>query len=108
MPPIEIPLYDLVVPALLAASAFALVLSAQEPASGARPAQAAAKPQTFTGTNVDGNVQLALNDALQKAQQALSKTAADVQFRWQLDTLSGTRGGITGAQVCEVVIHVVP
>ncbi|MBK7877000.1 MAG: hypothetical protein IPJ77_14855 [Planctomycetes bacterium] len=98
----------LVLPVVLAVSALTLVLSAQERAGGAKPAQAAPKLQTFTGTNIDGNVQLALNDALQKAQQSLSKTTADAQFRWQLDSLSGTRGGITGSQACEVVIHIVP
>ena len=98
----------LVLPIVLAASALTLVLSAQERSGGAKPAQTAPKLQTFTGTNVDGNVQLALNDALQKAQQTVSKTVADAQFRWELDTISGTRGGITGSQVCEVVIHVVP
>lgn len=98
----------LVLPVVLAVSALTIVLSAQEHAGSARPAQAAAKLQTFTGTNVDGNVQLALNEALQKAQQSLSKTVADAQFRWQLDTIGGTRGGITGSQACEVVIHIVP
>lgn len=98
----------LVLPSILAVAALALVLYAQERTSGATAGQATAKVQTFTGTNVDGNVQLALNDALTKAQQALTKTVADAQFRWQLDTIGGTRGGITGSQACEVVIHIVP
>ncbi|MBI5363868.1 MAG: hypothetical protein HZA53_11865 [Planctomycetes bacterium] len=98
----------LVLPSLLAALALTLVLYAQERVGGAQPGQVAAKVQTFSGSNVDGNVQLALNDALTKAQQALSKTVADAQFRWQLDTVSGTRGGITGSQAVDVVIHIVP
>lgn len=98
----------LALPAVLAIAAFAAVLYAQERTGGAKPAQGTAKVQTFTGSNVDGNVQTALNEALRRAEQALSKEVADAQFRWKLESISGTRGGITGSQAVDVVIQIVP
>lgn len=101
----------LIATSLATVAVLAVLVSAQEPKGGtARTAQPAPAQtvQTFDGTSADGNVQQALNDALTKAQQALAKNATDVQFKWQLDTVTGTRGGITGSMACNVRIRILP
>lgn len=101
-------MHRILLPTLLAISTLAALLYAQERATGNRPAQGTAKVQTFTGSNVDGIVQTALNEALQRAHLALTKEVADAQFRWKLESISGTRGGITGSQAVDVTIQILP
>ena len=64
-------------------------------------------PNVFSGKSADGNLQAALADALSKAQAAQSKSAADVQWNWELAKVSGKRGGITGSQELSVDVRVV-
>jgi hypothetical protein len=86
------------------------VALAQDSTGGLRAATPTAQTtvQTFAGTSNDGNLQQALDAALTRAQQVLSKDVADHQFRWQLDAVSGVRGGITGSRTVEVKIRIVP
>ena len=65
-----------------------------------------ASMQLYNGVSVNGVLQEAINDALTKAQAAMGKTTADVQFTWTLSTVSGKRGGIAGSQELDVQIQV--
>ena len=63
-------------------------------------------PAVYTGSSIHGNFQEALNDALSKAQTAINKGGADMQFNWELARTSGKRGGITGSQAIDVDIRI--
>jgi hypothetical protein len=58
--------------------------------------------KTFKGTSNKGNVQQALNLAIQAAQQAA--TGADRLIAWTLKEVSGRRGGIAGFN--EVIVAI--
>ena len=58
--------------------------------------------KTFKGTSKIGNVQKALDLAIQAAQQAAP--GADRLINWTLKGASGRQGGITGLKECTVVI----
>ncbi len=58
--------------------------------------------KTFKGTSKIGNVQKALDLAIQAAQQAAP--GADRLVNWTLKGVSGRQGGITGLKECTVVI----
>jgi hypothetical protein len=58
--------------------------------------------KTFKGTSKAGNVQKALDLALQAAQQAAP--GADRIIEWTLKEVSGRRGGLTGLKETTVVI----
>jgi hypothetical protein len=96
--------------ALLILSATGAALFAQNGQEGAKPA--AAKPAggdaplVFSGRSADANFQEALNDALQKAQLELTKTVADLRFTYQVDKITGTRGGFAGVNEIKVDIKV--
>jgi hypothetical protein len=59
--------------------------------------------KTFKGTSKNGNVQKALDLAVQAAQQAAP--GADRMIEWTLKKVSGRRGGITGLKEATVVIQ---
>jgi len=65
----------------------------------------------YSATDLDGNLQKALDASLAKAMEALSnpggQTISDYRFDWQLLSVSGTRGGITGKRDVTVRIQVV-
>ena len=103
--------------------ALLFVLGLGAPTSGARagsqsgggetapaPSPAAAGGADYTGTDGEGNFQSALDSALSKAQYACShvdgKVISDVKFDWQLRSITGSRGGITGTREVTVTIHV--
>jgi hypothetical protein len=56
----------------------------------------------FKGTSKNGNVQKALDLAIQAAQQAAP--GADRLIEWILEEISGRQGGITGLKEATVVI----
>jgi hypothetical protein len=58
--------------------------------------------KTFTGTAKNGNLQRALDLAIQAAQQSAS--GADRLVTWKLKSVSGRRGGIAGFR--EVVVAI--
>jgi len=58
--------------------------------------------KTFKGTSKIGNVQKALDIAIQAAQQAAP--GADRLVNWTLKEVSGRQGGLTGLKECTVVI----
>jgi len=58
--------------------------------------------KTFTGTANNGNLQKALDLALQAAQD--SATGSDRLVTWKLKSVSGRRGGIAGFK--EVVVAI--
>jgi len=58
--------------------------------------------KTFKGTSKIGNVQKALDIAIQAAQQAAP--GADRLVNWTLKEVSGLQGGLTGLKECTVVI----
>jgi hypothetical protein len=58
--------------------------------------------KTFKGTSKNGNVQKALDLAIQAAQQAAP--GADRLIVWSVGKISGRQGGITGVREATVVI----
>jgi hypothetical protein len=58
--------------------------------------------KTFKGTSKNGNVQKALDLAIQAARQAAP--GADRLIEWTLKEISGRDGGITGLKEATVVI----
>ena len=73
----------------------------------ARPPVSVSADVTYSATSVDGNLQEALTKVLQAAQAAATKQISDATFNWQLDTVSGKRGGLMGSQEVTVKIHIV-
>jgi hypothetical protein len=59
--------------------------------------------RTFKGTSKTGNVQKALDAAIQAAQQAVP--GADRIIVWTLKAVSGRQGGITGLREVTVTIR---
>ncbi|MBK7643018.1 MAG: hypothetical protein IPJ19_08195 [Planctomycetes bacterium] len=62
----------------------------------------------YTGHSVDGNLQEALDLALQHAQQGVADSTgiADAVFEWNLVAIRGTRGGFVGLQDLSVDVAV--
>jgi hypothetical protein len=93
---------------LLFLTATGMMVFAQGGKDGAVPPTA--KPaggdaaSVFSGKSVNANLQEALNDALQKAQLTLTKTVADAQFNYQVDTITGKRGGFAGTN--EITLNI--
>lgn len=58
--------------------------------------------KTFEGTSKQGNVQKALDAAVQAAQQAAP--GADRAVVWTLKSISGRQGGLTGQKEATVAI----
>lgn len=85
---------------LLLLSATGVLALARGGQNGAPPAArkpaAHEEPTVFTGRSANANLQEALNDALQKAQLKLTETVADAQFSFQVDKITGKRGGFAG------------
>jgi len=80
-----------------------LVLTAQKPADRTGVATTTTA-KAYTGKSVDGNFQAALDDAIQQAEAAISKTGADMRFEWTMGAVKGTRGGIAGTR--EVTVEI--
>jgi hypothetical protein len=99
------------VPRLLAAAiVLALASFAQSGKNDSKPAGGAASGDEkglFTGKSVNASLQEALNDALQKAQLALSKNVADARFEYRVETIRGVRGGIAGTNEITVDVRIV-
>jgi hypothetical protein len=75
--------------------------------AASKPAAGAPAPVLFTGKSTNANLQEALNDALQKAQLAVTKNVADARFNFRVDTIQGTRGGFAGTNEISVTIRIV-
>jgi hypothetical protein len=95
---------------MLLLSATGMMALAQGGKDGAAPP--ATKPTSgeatsvFTGKSANANLQEALNDALQKAQLTLTKTVADARFDYQVDTITGQRGGFAGTNEITLKIKI--
>jgi hypothetical protein len=74
----------------------------------ASPAPTGSSATTFTGKSIHANVQEALNDALKKAQLALTKNVADARFEYRVETIQGVRGGIAGQDELTLEIKILP
>jgi len=93
---------------LAAGGAIALAQDGKDSKPAApKPAAGAPAPRLFTGKSTNANLQEALNDALQKAQLALTKNVADARFDFRLDTIQGTRGGFAGTNEISVTIRII-
>jgi hypothetical protein len=90
--------------------AFALVTLAAAMAAGAPPArgQISVRPDrgggTYVGTSPRGDLQEALNDAVERALRA--RPGADRMVRYRVREITGERGGIAGVNVLRVTIEV--
>src|SRR5262249_32802103 len=99
----------LAAPLMLLSAAGVLAFAQDVKPSAPRPAQpAGAAAGVITGKSANGSLQEALDDALLKAQQSLAKTGADAMFGYQVDTISGKRGGIAGVKEVSVSIRILP
>ncbi len=77
--------------------ALALIFVAPAPNADAALKPAASlcpNPGVFTGTNASGNLQAALDDAIAKAEACAG--CCDMLVTWEVQEISGRRGGIAG------------
>ena len=67
---------------------------------GKSPAGSVSAGPVYSGHSVDGNLQEALDDALEAAQRGVldSTQISDMSFSWDLAGIHGVRGGIMGQQ----------
>jgi len=93
--------------ALLVPLALAAAQDAKTDPAATTTTRTTVDPNVYSGKSADGNLQAALADALTKAQAAVAKTGADIQFNWELAKVSGKRGGITGTQELVVDVRVI-
>jgi hypothetical protein len=59
----------------------------------------------FKGTSAKGNLQEALDAAIQEAVKALGGSGADMLVRWRVESIQGERGGIQGLRAVQVAIE---
>ncbi len=63
-----------------------------------------ATDQSFKGVSGKGDLQQALNDAIQNASRQLSQGGVDIQIKWSLESIEGTEGGFAGLKELTVTI----
>jgi hypothetical protein len=79
----------------LSALAMAMLVPAQSAEAALKPAASLCpNPGVFTGTNSSGNLQAALDDAIAKAETCAG--CCDMLVTWEVQEISGRRGGIAG------------
>lgn len=82
---------------------------AQDSTGHARPARGLTPVGlVFSGHSSDGNLQVALDQALARAQQAIGESSmiSDAIFSWDLTAIHGVRGGFIGLRDIDVEISV--
>jgi len=95
--------------AFLAVGLFALATWARPAVAQERAAQVPKSADgRYTGTDLEGSYQKALDAAVTRAHAAMSNSGqiADMMINWSVVSVSGTRGGIMGKHDITVTVQV--